>query len=73
MKKRYKSLLSKHKHPFLIGAGNILNIAGNYNISHLLKNKIYNDANAIASDWELIGKDILIAKESLSSNKKEKW
>jgi hypothetical protein len=50
---------------FLIGAGSVLNIAGNYFSFNYSKSDIAADHKAIESDWGTIGQDIEKASASL--------
>jgi hypothetical protein len=44
--------------PFLVGMGSVFNIAGNYFTFKHLSTDEETDAEAIASDWSIVGKDI---------------
>lgn len=43
---------------FVIGMGTVLNLAGNYFVYNTSGNSEEADLNAIASDWQMVGKDI---------------
>ncbi|RTL48858.1 MAG: hypothetical protein EKK39_11990 [Sphingobacteriales bacterium] len=50
---------------FLVGAGSVFNIAGNYFNFNYSSSDIDADSKALLSDWGIIGQDIQIAKEKL--------
>lgn len=43
---------------FVIGMGTVLNLAGNYFVYNTSGSSEEADLNAIASDWQMVGKDI---------------
>ena len=51
--------------PFLMGAGSILNIFGNYYEFNDYQLGIYSDYKAIESDWRAVGTDICNAMEDI--------
>lgn len=55
---------------FLIGAGSVLNIAGNYFDFNYSSSDTEADNKAILSDWGVIGQDILLAETQLKETLK---
>lgn len=53
---------------FLIGAGSIFNIAGNYFDFNNSKSDKEADAQAISSDWSLIGSDLYQSIEEFETD-----
>lgn len=50
------------KTSFLIGAGSVLNIAGNYFDFNYSESDKQADYKAIASDWNAVGDDVMSAE-----------
>jgi hypothetical protein len=55
---------------FLIGAGSVLNIAGNYFSFNYSSSDRQADTKAISSDWGVIGSDIEKASDAILQNLK---
>ncbi len=56
--KKYRSDFLFNTPSFLIGAGSVLNLAGNYFPFNYGKSSKEADAKAIESDWGVVGQDI---------------
>lgn len=52
---------------FMIGAGSVLNIAGNYFTFNYSETDLESDTKAISSDWSMIGKDFELAINELNT------
>jgi hypothetical protein len=50
---------------FLIGAGSVLNIAGNYFVFNYSPSDVDADVKALMSDWGVIGEDIEVAEAEI--------
>ena len=57
---------------FLIGAGSIMGLMGNYYEFNFPKNSRIADAKAIRSDWRAVGDDLRTAMRSFNSSHKDK-
>lgn len=55
---------------FLIGAGSVLNIAGNYFSFNYLSSDREADSNALRADWGVIGGDIKKASDEIPQSLK---
>jgi hypothetical protein len=55
---------------FLIGAGSVLNIAGNYFSFNYSSSDRQADTKAISSDWGVVGSDIEKASDAIPQNLK---
>ncbi|TAE38320.1 MAG: hypothetical protein EAZ51_06100 [Sphingobacteriales bacterium] len=55
---------------FLIGAGSVLNIAGNYFSFNYSSSDRQADTKAISSDWGVVGGDIEKASDAILQNLK---
>jgi len=61
-KVRFRTLHLAPSPSFLVGAGSVLNIAGNYFEFNYSSSAREADSKALLSDWGVIGQDILNAK-----------
>ena len=53
---------------FAIGMGTVLNLAGNYFVYNTSDTPDEADSNAIASDWQMVGRDIKQALQNSGSS-----
>ncbi|GGB06788.1 hypothetical protein GCM10011511_32830 [Puia dinghuensis] len=67
VRKSYKRRLFS-KSPTLSGIATIFNIWGNFYTHNYTENPRSADARALASDWEIVGKDMWEATESIRVN-----
>ena len=56
--KNYRTLFLFGKRNYIIGAGNLFNLAGTYFKYDHLKNAHDADLLAIQNDWDVVGKDL---------------
>lgn len=63
--KKYRSEFLFPRASFLTGAGSVLNVAGNYFAFKYSSSGEKADTEALLSDWQVIGQDIMQAEKSL--------
>lgn len=68
--KKYHSDFLFPTSSFLIGAGSILNIAGNYFTFNYSSTDLEADTKAIQSDWGVVGNDIMVAEAKIKKTLK---
>ncbi len=57
-RKTSKTLIPSSARAFVTGMGSVFNIAGNYYNDNCYLGGLESDANAISSDWAIIGQDL---------------
>jgi hypothetical protein len=70
---KYRTDFLAARNGYVVGAGSIFNIFGNYHYLCFSKSSQEADAKALASDWGNVGKDIKKAIPDVQTTNKEKW
>jgi hypothetical protein len=68
-RKKYRTDFLYPTNGFLIGVGNVLNLAGNYYSFNYSSTDEEADSKAIESDWGMIGQDIHKVYDTTPCNK----